>query len=195
MFRIALLLLVACAAAPAVEVPETLVVNGQTYKAVVYQSHDGSRLRIMHETGIAALPIGDLPADLQGKLGYGEKAAQDIKATEQAKAAAAETAAAAAENQRIATEQANVAAAEAADKSAGLHIPQIKDALMGKTKSEVKEFFGRKPDDILGEDRWFYDRSYFDPDSETYMKRCNISFHGSNHHTSPNTVYIVSFGN
>ena len=149
----------------------------------------------MHETGIAALPIGDLPADLQGKLGYGEKAAQDIKATEQAKAAAAETAAAAAENQRIATEQANVAAAEAADKSAGLHIPQIKDALMGKTKSEVKEFFGRKPDDILGEDRWFYDRSYFDPDSETYMKRCNISFHGSNHHTSPNTVYIVSFGN
>ena len=89
MFRVTLLLLVACAVAAAVEIPETLIVDGQTYKGVVYQSHDASRLRIMHETGIAALPIGDLPADLQSKLGYDEKAAQDIKATEQAKAAAA----------------------------------------------------------------------------------------------------------
>ena len=151
-------MLVACAAAPAVEVPETLVVNGQTYKAVVYQSHDGSRLRIMHETGIAALPIGDLPADLQGKLGYGEKAAQDIKATEQAKAAAAEAAAAAAEKQRKATEQATDdmplvweggevaaytaadAAAWRADKSAGLTTSRLKDALMARLNLKLKSF-------------------------------------------------------
>ena len=76
MIRTMLLLLVACLSAVAVEIPETLVVDGQTYKGVVYKSHDALRLRFMHEDGVTALPIDSLPVDLQGKLGYDEKAAQ-----------------------------------------------------------------------------------------------------------------------
>jgi hypothetical protein len=98
MFRVAILLLVACAVAAAVEIPETLVVDGQTYKGVVYQSHDASRLRIMHETGIAAVPIAQVPAELRSQLGFDETAAaqaeaafqqqqQQVEATRQAVAA------------------------------------------------------------------------------------------------------------
>jgi hypothetical protein len=76
MVRTTLLLLVACLSAVAVEIPETLVVDGQTYKGVVYKSHDALRLRFMHEDGVTALPISSLPVNLQGKLGYDNKIAQ-----------------------------------------------------------------------------------------------------------------------
>lgn len=88
-----------CVSASAVEIPDTLVVDGQTYKGVVYQSHDASRLKVMHETGVAAFPIASLPADLQVKLGY------DPKAADAAEAAAAQRqqqyAAAQAEHSRL----------------------------------------------------------------------------------------------
>jgi hypothetical protein len=96
MIRGFMLLLIASAAALAVEIPDTLVVDGQTYTGVVYQSHDASRLRVMHETGVAALPIANLPTELQAKLGYDEKAAQAAEAA--ANAAAANAAAAAAKD-------------------------------------------------------------------------------------------------
>lgn len=80
MIRTLVILVAACAVAFGVEIPDTLVVDGQTYKGVTYQSHDASRLRIMHETGVAALPIAGLSADLQTKLGYDEKAAQAAEA-------------------------------------------------------------------------------------------------------------------
>ena len=90
MFRVTLLLLVACAVASAVEVPETLVVDGQTYKGVVYQSHDASRLKIMHESGVASLPIANLPADLHAKLGYRPEAAAAAETAFQEKQAKAQ---------------------------------------------------------------------------------------------------------
>jgi hypothetical protein len=62
------ILLIVCTSAIAVEIPATLEVDGQTYRGVTYQSHDASRLRIMHETGVAALPIANLPPDLQDKI-------------------------------------------------------------------------------------------------------------------------------
>jgi len=89
MFRVTLLLLAACAIAAAVEVPETLVVDGQTYKGVVYQSHDAARLKIMHESGVANLAIADLPTEMQTKLGYDpHEAASAEKALQQQQAQA-----------------------------------------------------------------------------------------------------------
>jgi hypothetical protein len=69
------MLLAICVSAMAVEIPETFVVDGQTYNEVVYQSHDASRLKIMHESGIANLLIANLPKELQAKLDYDPKAA------------------------------------------------------------------------------------------------------------------------
>jgi hypothetical protein len=60
----------------AVELPKTLVANGQTYEGVTYQSHTPSRLSIMHESGVASIPIGSLPAELRQKLGYSEETAR-----------------------------------------------------------------------------------------------------------------------
>ncbi len=96
MIRSLIIFLVASSVALAVEIPDTLVVDGQTYTGVVYQSHDASRLRVMHETGVAAFPIANLPTELQAKLGYDEKAAQAAEAA--ANAAAANAAAAAAKD-------------------------------------------------------------------------------------------------
>lgn len=60
----------------AIELPKTLVANGQTYEGVTYQSHTPSRLSIMHESGVASLSIGSLPVELREKLGYSEEAAR-----------------------------------------------------------------------------------------------------------------------
>jgi hypothetical protein len=85
------ILLIASSSAIAVEVPNTIVVDGQTYNGVVYQSHDASRLRIMHDTGLAALPLADLPADLREKLGYDEKEAAEAEAVFSAQQAAVQS--------------------------------------------------------------------------------------------------------
>lgn len=79
MVRSLFLMLVASVSLQAAEIPDTLVVDGQTYKGVTYQSHDASRLKIMHETGIASLPIANLPSELRVKLGFDEKAAAEAE--------------------------------------------------------------------------------------------------------------------
>lgn len=83
------ILVATCFSAFAIEVPDTLAINGQTYKGVTYRSHDASRLNVMHETGLASVRIAELPADLQVKLGYDEDAASAAESAAQAKVAAA----------------------------------------------------------------------------------------------------------
>ena len=80
MIRGCVILLLVSASAIAVELPDTLTVDGITYKSVVYKSHDAERLRVMHDAGIAAFPIGTLPADLRAKLGYDASAASETAA-------------------------------------------------------------------------------------------------------------------
>jgi hypothetical protein len=58
-----------------VDLPDTLVINGNEYKNIVYNSHDVSRVDIMHESGVASLLIGDLPDELQSLFGYNPAAA------------------------------------------------------------------------------------------------------------------------
>lgn len=83
----------------------------------------------------------------------------------------------------------------ASDKSIGLTTTELKSALKNKTKSEVKEFFGRKPDSVLGENIWYYQANYLDPDSEATMTECSVSFFSSDYAPAPNTVSNVSFDN
>jgi len=90
----------------AVELPSILIVNGQTYNGVTYQSHSASRLNIMHESGVASLPIGSLSADLREQLGYSEEAAkaaerEAAEAQAQAQVTRAEQARAIAAKQRL----------------------------------------------------------------------------------------------
>ena len=76
--------------------------------------------------------------------------------------------------------------AVASDKSIGLNTTELRSALMGKTKSEVKEFFGRNPDEARGTSLWGYNVSAMDPDSEKLNVACVVSFQEDN-------VYTVQF--
>ena len=76
--------------------------------------------------------------------------------------------------------------AVASDKSIGLNTTELRSALMGKTKSEVKAFFGRNPDEARGTSLWGYNVSAMDPDSEKLNVACVVSFQEDN-------VYTVQF--
>ena len=55
--------------------PTTLSIDGREFTEVVYQSHDAASVKFSHADGITALPIADLPTDLQSALGYDAAAA------------------------------------------------------------------------------------------------------------------------
>lgn len=83
------MLLATCVAATAVEIPDTLIVGGETYEDVKYKSHDASRLVVTQEGGgMFDVPIAKLQPALQTKLGYDEKAALAAEAARQAAAQA-----------------------------------------------------------------------------------------------------------
>jgi S1-C subfamily serine protease len=69
------LVLLATSAAEQITLPDRLTVDGQTYESPKYQSHDAFRLKIVHSSGLATLPIVALSEDLQKTLGYDEEAA------------------------------------------------------------------------------------------------------------------------
>lgn len=53
---------------------------------------------------------------------------------------------------------------------------EVRDALMGKSKTEVKAYFGRPPDRAPTPDFWYYVQDFYDRDSEKTMKMCVIQF-------------------
>ena len=61
------------AVAQKLKLPNPLVVNGEAFINPIYESHDASRLNIMHKTGAASLPIAQLPDGLPKKLGYNSR--------------------------------------------------------------------------------------------------------------------------
>ena len=56
---------------------------------------------------------------------------------------------------------------------------QIKSALEGKTKAEVKAFFGRPPDKASGDIMWTYMGQFRDLDAEKTFAQCSMDFNGS----------------
>jgi TPR repeat protein len=104
MLRLLLISFVTCHSTLAVTLPTSIVVDGEVFTGVVYQSHDASRLAIMHSAGVATFPIASLSAGIQQSLGYDPEAAKAVQAAEAeraAEAAQAEQAAEAAEGPRI----------------------------------------------------------------------------------------------
>lgn len=77
-------------------------------------------------------------------------------------------------------------AAQSSSESSGKNTTELKSALEGKTKSEVKEFFGRAPDDVSG-GMWVYMGQYRDPDAEKNMSQCQVAFDDSD------KVFLVIF--
>lgn len=68
--------------------------------------------------------------------------------------------------------------AQSSPESSGRNTTELKSALEGKTKSEVKEFFGRAPDAVRGPS-WVYMGQYMDPDAEKVMRQCLVIFDDS----------------
>ena len=56
----------------------------------------------------------------------------------------------------------------------------------GTTKSQVKAFFGRPPDDA-SHSTWHYDGQFVDKDAEKIFSRCSVVF------SSNDQLYLVSF--
>lgn len=77
-------------------------------------------------------------------------------------------------------------AAQSSPESSGRNTAELTSALEGKTKSEVKEFFGRAPDDVSG-GMWVYRGQYRDPDAEKDMSQCQVAFDDSG------KVFLVIF--
>ena len=69
-------------------------------------------------------------------------------------------------------------AAQSSPESSGRNTAELTSALEGKTKSEVKEFFGRAPDRVSGPG-WVYMGQYMDTDAEKVMRQCLIIFDDS----------------
>jgi hypothetical protein len=78
---VVLLFVVFCQQIHAEETNLTLTVNGVTYSNVTFVRATPYAVSVRHSTGIAAIPLSQLPPDLQQRFGYNpEKSAQYRKA-------------------------------------------------------------------------------------------------------------------
>jgi hypothetical protein len=68
--------------------PDTITIGGVTYSNVTWRSVTPATVTIFHSTGIAAIPLGDLPPELQKQFGYDPQKATAWQATQQKSAAA-----------------------------------------------------------------------------------------------------------
>lgn len=88
-----LMLLLALVASAAEDKYEELTTkSGKTFKSVVVRTVTPSELRIMHESGMAGIKLGDLPEELQKKYGYDPEKAKEHQANEDKKLRANEQA-------------------------------------------------------------------------------------------------------
>ena len=81
MMRPVAILVSICLSAYAVDIPSTLDANGQIYKGATYMSHDATSMTIMHESGVASVPLASLPDGLRNQLGYRPGASSTVPVT------------------------------------------------------------------------------------------------------------------
>jgi hypothetical protein len=74
---IAFLLFVFCLPVRAEDTNLTLTVSGVTYSNVVFVRSNPYAVTIRHTTGIASIPLSQLPHDLQQRFGYDQKKASE----------------------------------------------------------------------------------------------------------------------
>lgn len=53
---------------------------------------------------------------------------------------------------------------------------QTEKDLINLDKSQVKAYFGRKPDKTSGSNTWIYEGTFYDPDAEVSMTECWVNF-------------------
>jgi hypothetical protein len=84
--RVAVLLLVFAVTASFAEdtntLPSTITVNGITYSNVTWRTVTPATVTIFHETGVASVPLENLPPELQKRFGYDPQKAAVYRAQE-----------------------------------------------------------------------------------------------------------------
>jgi hypothetical protein len=80
-FRVAVLFLVSVVAASFADetntLPTTITVDGVTYSNVTWRTATPATVTIFHQTGVASIPLGKLPPELQQRFGYDPQKATD----------------------------------------------------------------------------------------------------------------------
>lgn len=79
-----LLLQLSAFLALASDLPDSLTVDGEKYEQVRWGNATPSTVTIYHKTGIAAIPLEKLPAELQQHFGYDPQKAAAFRASERA---------------------------------------------------------------------------------------------------------------
>ncbi|HUJ09861.1 MAG TPA: hypothetical protein VL171_07525 [Verrucomicrobiae bacterium] len=106
----------------------SITIDGTTYKDVRWGRLTPATVTIYHETGVATVPLADLPPDLQKQFGYDPQKAAAWQAAEQKTAAA-----------RLAAEQKAAAAREAAERKAAEQKAADQKAAAAKAEAEKKK--------------------------------------------------------
>jgi len=128
----------------------TVTINGTTYKDVRWGRLTPSTVTLYHSTGIATMPLAELPPDLQKQFGYDPEKAAAWDASVQKTTAARQAAEAQADQARKAEDQKAAAKAEAdkqkalAANSAHTNAPpqktqQASQPAVGNTLSAIKQ--------------------------------------------------------
>ena len=98
-------------------------------------------------------------------------------------------------DQGSATQQAPTPSAPAPSATAGrgqrYTTAQIKSALDGKSKEQVRNFFGRPPDQVVGE-RWHYRGEFYDADAQKEMNMVALPFFGPGNTVAAEYVIFLS---
>jgi len=82
-FRLSFLLcVVAAAVALAEDTNTTITIDGVTYENFRWGTVTPTTVSIFHKTGVATIPLADLPPDLQNRFGYNPKKVTERKVAE-----------------------------------------------------------------------------------------------------------------
>jgi len=66
---------------------------------------------------------------------------------------------------------------------------EVNSALVGKSRADVEEYFGRQPDEGHGETSYVYSGRFVDSDDESVYENAVVVFS----HFEPDTVWSVGF--
>jgi len=93
-FRVAVLFfafgVVASFAEETNSLPTTITIGGITYSNVTWRTVTPATVSIFHQTGVASIPLEELPPELQARFGYDPQKAADYRSQELAAAQAQE---------------------------------------------------------------------------------------------------------
>jgi len=66
---------------------------------------------------------------------------------------------------------------------------EVNSALVGKSREEVEEYFGRRPDKVYGQTSYVYSGKFYEPNEKIAYNAAVVVFS----HFDPDTVWSVGF--